>query len=185
MDRILKVYSKPGCLFAELSFSYDRPGQAGGKLTLYNAIEYDYGDGDVSYSVYPLYEQELHEPYRRFASIEEAQAYDRDLVRKQLGHEMKAELTYTYVYPEDPVLDRYVLENHLGCQGIFDIRYSFIGNTKTMSFRSGEHARKDWDVSAGALDSNIDCILQVPVPQYDGEIGHINYHDLRKLESYY
>ncbi|TCJ13126.1 hypothetical protein EPD60_13735 [Flaviaesturariibacter flavus] len=183
MDRVLKVFSRPNCLFAELSFFYDRPDSVSALLTTYRAIEFE-NDGEFSYSVYPGLNQELYPSFRRFSSVAEARAHDWELVRQRAAHEFEAGLTYTYGYDEDPVLLRYVLEDHRGCQAMIDFRYSFAANTKTMVYRSTQHPRFDHELVATGLDSNADCMQRVPL-FHMGEPTSINFNDLRRLEPWY
>lgn len=180
MDRTLKVYAPTGHLFAEFSFYYDQPRQATAKYIQYRRL-YNDDEEDESKSVYPRWETDLYLSFVQFDSIEKIKAHDRDLVKKESGRDMTAPGQYTYVYDADPVLQRYVAANHTGCIGMINIAYSFINNTKEVRFLSAEHPRFDWDLSSHSLETNLSCILRIPL--HNERI--ISVHDLNRLPPWY
>ena len=183
MDRTLKVYAKTQHLFAEFVFHYDHAGQASAHYTQYRRL-YNDDEEDESKSVYPIQEMDLHLIFKQFASIEQIMAHDKELVKKELGRDMTNPNDYTYVYDPAPVLLRYVAANHLGTIGMVNVLFSFINNTKEVKFLSATHPRFDIDISSNSLETNISCILRIPVYR-DREIGEISSHDLKRLEPWY
>ncbi|MCW3071802.1 MAG: hypothetical protein JWO44_1692 [Bacteroidetes bacterium] len=182
MDRTLKVYSSTQHLFAEFTFSYDHARQASGHYTEYRRL-YNDDEEDENKSVYPGMEKDLYLTLRQFNSIEEIKAHDIELVKKELGRQMKGE--YTYVYDPTPVLLRYVAENHLGCIGMVNILFSFIDNTKEVKFLSAANPRYDYEISSNSLETNISCILRIPVYADRSEPRELSSHDLKKLPPWY
>lgn len=184
MDRSLKVYTSTGHLFAEFTFNYDHKNQASGKYTLYRRL-YDDNEEDENKSVYPLFDMDLYLNYRKFDSIEHIKKHDIEVVQKSVGRDMTDPKGYTYVYSPDNVLLRYVAANHLGCIGMIDIRFSFINNTKEVKFMSAANPRFDFELSSNSLETNLDCIAQIPMYNKWGEPGEISTHDLTRLEAWY
>jgi hypothetical protein len=84
MDRTLKVYTKNGHLFAEITFNYDRERQAGAHYILYRRL-YNDDEEDENKAVYPLDERDLYVTFRQFDSIEQVKAHDIELVKKEFG----------------------------------------------------------------------------------------------------
>lgn len=185
MDRTLKVFAPTGHLFAEITFKYDAVRQATAFCQEYRRL-YNDDEEDENKSVYPDYGRDLYLNYREFGSIEEIKAHDRELVKNELGRDMKAPAIYTYVYEEQPVLLRYVVANHTGCIGMVNILFSFINNTKEVKFLSGTNPRFDVDVSSNSLETNISCITtKIPVYRDREEPGSISPYDLTRLEPWY
>lgn len=183
MDRTLKVYTKTGHLFAELVFNYDQPRQATAHCTEYRRL-YNDDEEDENKSVYPGMERDIYLNYRTFSSINEIKAHDIDVVKRELGREMDNPQDYTYTYDPTPVLLRYVVANHVGVIGMVNILFSFIDNTKEVKFLSATHPRFDVDISADSLETNLSCILRIPV-YTDRDIRDISVHDVRKLPAWY
>jgi len=183
MDRTLKVYAPTGHLFAEFTFNYDHPRQASGHFTEYRRLYRD-DEEDESKSVYPSMDRDLYLQFRQFESIDLIRAHDIDLVKKELGSEMKDPKKYTYVYDPVPVLLRYVVANHIECQGMVNILFSFINNTKEVKFLSAYHPRFDVDISSNSLETNISCITRIPL-YVDRDIREISSYDLKRLEPWY
>ena len=184
MDRTLKVYSKTDHLFAEFIFNYDHPRQATGRYILYRRI-YNDDEEDESKAVYPLMEMEIYPRYQQFDTIEQIKTHDIGIVKEYVGREMQnPPETYRYVYPPDPVLQRYTAGNHVGFIGIIDVRFSFVENTKEMKFYSATNPRFDFELSSDSLETNISCIAKIPV--YSGGESHeISTYDLKRLEVWY
>lgn len=184
MDRTLKVYAKTGHLFAEFTFNYDYGQQATAQYIQYRRLYRD-DEEDESKSVYPLDNRDLHLPFRRFDSIEQAKQHDKELVKKELGRDMTGDPnSYSYTYDAQPILLRYVVENHRGCIGMVNILYSFIDNTKEVKFLSATHPRFDFDISSNSLETNIECILRIPV-YTDRDMREMSPHDLKRLPPWY
>lgn len=185
MDRTLKVYAKTGHLFAEFTFNYEHPQQATCHYVEYRRLYRD-DEEDESKSVYPGMEMDLHLQFRQFKSIEEIKTHDMELVKKELGREMKDQPnTYNYVYEATPILLRYVVANHIGCIGMVNILFNFIDNTKEVKFLSATNPRFDFDMSSNSLETNIACISKIPVYQERGDIGEISPYDLKRLPPWY
>ena len=185
MDRTLKVFAKTGHLFAEFIFSYDHRNQANGHYIQYRRL-YNDDEEDENKSVYPSNEMDLYLQFRRFASIDEIKAHDIEVVKKELGRDMTDPASsYTYVYEEPLVLLRYVAENHRGCIGMINILFSFINNTKEVKFLSATNPRYDVDISSNSLETNIDCILRIPIYRDRDEPGELSTYDLKKLPPWY
>jgi len=186
MDRTVKVYSASGHLFAEITFNYEHHKQVKAFCQEYRRL-YNDDEEDESKSVYPGYGQDLYLQYREFKSIEEIKAYDKELVKKELGRDMKdPAASYKYVYDDQPVLLRYVVANHIGCIGMVNILFSFINNTKEVKFLSATNPRFDVDVSSNSLETNIICITtKIPVYKDREEPREISSYDLTRLEPWY
>jgi len=185
MDRTLKVYSKTGHLFAEFTFNYDHRNQANAHYVQYRRL-YSDDEEDENKSVYPSYDSDVYLQFKQFGSIEEIKAHDIVLVKKELGRDMPdPAASYKYVYEEAPVLLRYVAANHIGCIGMVNILFSFINNTKEVKFLSATNPRFDVDISSNSLETNLDCILRIPVYRDRGEPGEISDYDLTKLPAWY
>jgi len=185
MDRTLKVYTKTDHLFAEFTFNYDHAQQATAHYIQYRRL-YNDDEEDENKSVYPAGETYVYLQYREFGSIEEIKAYDVELVKKELGRDMTDPAgSYKYVYDPQPVLLRYVAENHLGCIAMINVLFSFIGNTKEVKFLSATNPRYDLDISANSLETNISCILRIPVYRDREEPGQLSSYDLKRLEPWY
>lgn len=185
MDRKLRVYAKTQHLFAEITFNYEHPNRALATCVEYRRL-YSDEEEDESKSVYPSDEREIYLNFKRFASIAEIKAHDKELVKRELGREMKNPAEeYSYVYDEQPVLHRYVVANHIGCIGMINIRFSFIQNSKEVQFLSAENPRFDVDISSNSLETNIDCILKIPVYKEREEPREISPYDLKKLPEWY
>lgn len=184
MDRTLKVYTKTDHLFAEFVFRYDYGQQAKAHYTQYHRI-YNDDEEDENKSVYPGIDMDISLNFKQFKSIDEIKAHDLEVVKKELRRDMTDPRGYTYIYDAQPVLLRYIVENHIGCIGMVNILFSFIDNTKEVKFLSGTNPRFDVDISSNSLESNIDCILRIPVFAERSEPGQISPHDLKKLEPWY
>jgi len=185
MDRTLKVFSKTGHLFAEFVFNYDHRNQATAHYIQYRRL-YNDDEEDENKSVYPSNEMDLYLTFKQFASIAEIKAHDIALVKKELGRDMTDPApSYMYVYEEAPVLLRYVAANHIGCIGMVNILFSFINNTKEVKFLSATNPRFDVDISSNSLETNLDCILRIPVYRDREEPGEISAYDLTKLPPWY
>lgn len=184
MDRTLKVYAKTGHLFAQFVFHYDHRQQATGHYIQYRRL-YNDDEEDESKSVYPSNEMDIYLQFRRFASIDEIKTHDIAVVKKEVGRDMPDPAGYTYVYDEQPVLLRYVVENHMGCIGMINILFSFINNTKEVKFLSATNPRYDMDISSNSLETNLDCILRIPLYRDREEPGEISSYDLKRLEPWY
>ncbi|MCW3101739.1 MAG: hypothetical protein JWO09_179 [Bacteroidetes bacterium] len=182
MDRTLKVYSSTQHLFAEFVFSYDQARQASAHYIQYRRL-YDDNEEDDNKSVYPSMDMDVYLSFRQFNSIDEIKAHDIDVVKKQLGRDMKGE--YTYVYEPAPIQQRYVAEHRNGLVGLVNIMYSFIDNTKEVKFLSGTNPRFDFEISSNSLETNLSCILRIPVYREREEPGEISIHDLKKLPPWY
>ncbi|HMK25453.1 MAG TPA: hypothetical protein VK483_05425 [Chitinophagaceae bacterium] len=183
MDRTLKVFAKTQHLFAEFVFHYDHVRQASGHYTQYRRL-YNDDEEDEGKSVYPINERDLYLNFKQFDSIEQIKAHDKELVKKELGRDMTNPDEYTYVYDPVPVLLRYVVANHIGTIGMINVLFSFINNTKEVKFLSATHPRFDVDISSNSLETNLSCILRIPVYK-DREIGEISPYDLKRLEPWY
>jgi hypothetical protein len=183
MDRSLKVYSKTQHLFAEFTFHYDHAKQATVHWIQYRRLYRD-DEEDESKSVYPLMEMDAHLTYKKFATIAQIKTHDIDVVKSQLGHEMANVKDYTFVYDETPVLLRYIVANHIGCIGMVNILFSFSNNTKEVKFLSATNPRFDIDISSNSLETNVECILRIPV-YTDREVREISTYDLKRLEPWY
>lgn len=184
MDRTLKVFSKTGHLFAEFIFNYDTHRQVNCHYTLYRRL-YNDDEEDESKSVYPSDDRDIYVDYREFKSIDEVKSFDAALVKKYAGNDRATPAeSYSYVYPADPVLLRYVAANHARIFGLIDVRFSFINNTKELKFYSAEEPRFDFDISATSLETNLSCIAKIPV-YWNREPYEINPHDLKRLPEWY
>ena len=184
MDRTLKVFSKTQHLFAELTFNYDQRRQATAHCIEYRRLYTD-EEEDESKSVYPSMETDIHLSFIQFDSIDKIKEHDVQLVKKQLGREMKDDIKdYTFTYDADPILLRYLVENHRGCIGMVNVLYSFINNTKELKFLSATNPRFDVDISSNSLETNLDCMLRVPV-YTDREVGEISPYDIKRLPPWY
>lgn len=185
MDRTLKVFSKSGHLFAEFAFNYEQRNQANAHYIQYRRL-YNDDEEDENKSVYPSMEMDVYLQFKQFASIDEIKAHDIALVKKELGRDMTDPApTYKYVYEETPVLLRYVVENHLGCIGMVNILFSFISNAKEVKFLSATNPRFDVDISSNSLETNLDCILRIPLYRDREEPGQISSYDLKRLPPWY
>lgn len=183
MDRTLKVFAKTGHLFAEFVFHYDKPRQATAHYTQYRRL-YDDDEEDEGKSVYPGMEMDIYLQHRKFDSIDQVKAHDVEVVKKEIGRDMTDTRGYDYVYDPVPVLLRYVVENHRGCIGMINVMFSFIDNTKEVKFLSATNPRYDFDISSNSLETNIECILRIPV-YTDREVGEISPYDLKRLPPWY
>jgi len=183
MDRTLKVYAKTQHLFAEFVFNYDHARQASAHYIQYRRL-YNDDEEDEGKSVFPIHETDVYVDFKQFDSIEQIMAHDKELVKKELGRDMTNPNDYTYVYDQVPVLLRYVAANHIGTIGMVNVLFSFINNTKEVKFLSAFHPRFDIDISSNSLETNISCILRIPVYK-DREIGEISSYDLKRLEPWY
>jgi hypothetical protein len=184
MDRTLKVYAKTGHLFAEFFFRYDKPRQAGAGYIQYRRL-YSDEEEDENKSVFALPEMQVYLDLRQFGSIAEIRAHDTGVVQKELGRDMTdPPATYRYEYEATPILQRYVAANNRGVIGIINILYSFIDNTKEVKFLSGTNPRYDHELSSNSLETNLGCILRIPV-YTDRSITEINHNDLKKLDAWY
>jgi hypothetical protein len=184
MDRTLKVFAKTGHLFARFIFNYDQRQQATAHYTEYRRLYRD-DEEDEDKSVYEGMSTDLHLHFHQFDSIEQIKKHDVELVKKEMGRDMKDPASYTYVYEEAPIMQRYVVENHLGCIGMINIFYSFINDTKEVKFLSARNPRFDVDISSNSLETNLNCILRIPVYADRQEPGDIHTSDLKRLEPWY
>ena len=183
MDRTLKVFAKTGHLFAEFVFHYDHAQQATGHYTQYRRL-YNDDEEDENKSVYPSKEMDIYLQFKQFHSIDQVKAHDIEVVKKEVGRDMTDSRGYEYVYDPVPVLLRYVVANHIGCIGMVNVLFSFINNTKEVKFLSATHPRFDVDISSNSLETNLSCILRIPVYK-DREVGEISSYDLKRLEPWY
>lgn len=184
MDRSLKVYSSTGHLFAEFIFHYNHKNQATGKYTLYRRL-YDDTEEDENKSVYPLYDMDMYLDYKKFDTLDHIKKHDIEVVKKNVARYMTDPKGYTYTYDENQILLRYVATNHVGCIGLIDITFSFINNTKEMKFMSASNPRYDFNLSSSSLETNLDCITQIPIYDDWGGTREISIQDLKKLEPWY
>ena len=184
MDRTLKVFAKTGHLFAEFVFHYDHIRQATGHYTQYRRL-YNDDEEDENKSVYPSNDRDIYLQFKQFDSIEKIKEHDIELVKKEVGRDMKdPPASYSYVYDPVPVLLRYVVANHIGTIGMVNVLFSFINNTKEVKFLSAYHPRFDVDISSDSLETNLSCIMRIPVYK-DREVGEISSYDLTRLEPWY
>ncbi len=184
MDRTLKVYTKTDHLFAEFIFSYDQRSQATAHYIKYRRL-YNDDEEDENKSVYPQHEMDVYLSYREFDSIDQIKAHDVEVVKKELGRDMTDPAnTYRYFYDQQPVLLRYIVANHIGCIGMVNILFSFIDNTKEVKFLSGTNPRYDIDISSNSLETNLSCILRIPV-YTDRDTREISPYDLKRLAPWY
>ncbi len=179
----MKVFTKTGHLFAEFTFNYDHARQASGHYIQYRRLYRD-DEEDESKSVYPSDERDVYLDFKQFDSIEKIKAYDKEVIKRELGHDMTDPRGYDYVYDTQPVLLRYVVANHVGCIGMINVLFSFVGNTKEVKFLSATNPRYDFDISSNSLETNIDCILRIPVYP-DRDVREMNSHDLQRLPPWY
>ena len=184
MDRTLKVYAPTGHLFAEFEFNYDSPRQAKARCQEFRRL-YNDDEEDESKSVYPGMESDVWIDFRKFNSIAEIKAYDKEVVRKQLGREMKNPENYKYEYDEQPVYVRYIASNHVHLIGVINILFSFENNTKEVKFLSGFGPRFDVDIASDSLETNLECIKRIPVYKEREDPGEISHYDLKKLPAWY
>jgi hypothetical protein len=180
MDRTLKVYTKTDHLFAEFTFLYEQASQAKVRYIQYRRL---YND-DEGKAVYPLMETETHLNYRQFDSIDQIKAHDKEVVKNYLGRDMTDPRGYNYVYNADPVLLRYIAANHIGFIGMVNITFSFIDNTKEVKFLSGTNPRYDTELTSNSLETNINCILKIPV-YTDRDVISLSLYDLKRLPPWY
>jgi hypothetical protein len=183
MDRTLKIYTKTDHLLAEFVFSYDHPRQAKASFTEYRRL-YNDDEEDENKSVYPFPSRELYPQFRQFDSIDQIKAHDVEVAKKELVRQMTDQRGYNYVYDPTPVLLRYVVQNHIGCIGMVNVLFSFIDNTKEVKFLSATNPRYDFDISSNSLETNVDCIVRIPL-YTDRDIREISSHDLKRLEPWY
>jgi hypothetical protein len=183
MDRTLKVYTKTDHLFAEFTFLYEHANQAKAKYIQYRRL-YNDDEEDENKAVFPLMEMDAYLNYRQFDSIDQIKAHDKEVVKKELGRDMTDSRGYNYVYDAAPVLLRYIAANHIGFIGMVNIMFSFIDNIKEVKFLSGVNPRFDYDLSSNSLETNISCILRIPV-YTDRDIASISPYDLKRLPPWY
>jgi hypothetical protein len=183
MDRTLKVYTQTGHLFAEFTFLYEQLNQAKAKYIQYRRL-YNYDEEDENKSVYPIMEMDVHLNYRQFDSIDQIKAHDKEIVKNYLGRDMIDARGYNYVYNNEPVLLRYIAANHIGFIGMVNITFSFIDNTKEVKFLSGTNPRYDTELTSNSLETNISCILKVPV-YTDRDVISLSLYDLKRLPPWY
>jgi hypothetical protein len=185
MDRTLKVYSKTGHLFAEFIFSYNHPKEASVHYIEYRRL-YNDDEEDENKSVYPSMESDRRLDFRKFKSIDEIKAYDKEIVKREMSHYMKDPVTsYKFEYDADPVLLRYIVANWRDTIGMVNVRFSFINNTKEVKFLSATNPRFDFDITSDSLESNVECIVRIPLYQEREEPREISSHDLKRLEPWY
>jgi hypothetical protein len=183
MDRTLKVYAKTDHLFAEITFNYDKERQAGAHYILYRRFSDD--EEDENKSVYPMDERDLYISFRQFDSIEQIKAHDKDLVQKEFGRDMPDPASsYKYVYQSEPIYLRYVISNPRLLIGLVNIIYRFIDNTKEVKFLSGIAPRFDYDLTSNSLETNLSCILKIPV-YTDKDTMEMRFYDMKKLPPWY
>jgi hypothetical protein len=183
MDRTLKVYTKTDHLFAEFTFLYEHVNQAKVRYTQYRRL-YNDDEEDEGKAVFPLMEMESYLDYRQFDSIDQIKVYDKEVVKNHLGRDMTDPSGYNYVYNAAPVLLRYIAANHIGFIGMVNIVFSFIDNNKEVKFLSGTNPRYDTELTSNSLETNISCILRIPV-YTQRDITSISIHDLKRLEPWY
>ncbi|HTF03964.1 MAG TPA: hypothetical protein VK826_08060 [Bacteroidia bacterium] len=184
MDRTLKVYTKTQHLFAEFTFYYDHERQATAHYTQYRRLYRDDEEDDAK-SVYPIDDRDLDLDYKKISSMDQIKAHDIELVKKELGGDMPNPKDYTFVYEPQPILQRYVVENHKGCIGMINAVFDFNGNTKEVKFLSARSPRYDVDISSNSLETNLECILRIPLHRDREQPGQISSHDLKRLDRWY
>ena len=185
MDRTLKVYAKTGHLFAEFVFSYDHPTEATVHYTEYRRLYRD-DEEDENKSVYPCMESDRRLDFKKFNSIDEIKVYDKELVQREMGHQMKDPIgSYRFEYDPTPVLLRYVVANWRDTLGLVNVLFSFIDNTKKVKFLSAINPRYDVDISSNSLETNVECITKIPIYMDREEPRTINSRDLKRLEPWY
>lgn len=184
MDRTLKVYANTGHLFATFEFNYDEPRQAIAHYTEYRRLYRD-DEEDENKSVYPGGDTDMRLDFRKFNSIDEIKAYDKDVVKKALGREMKDPNSYNYTYDEQPVSMRYLVGEDRHFQGMINVMFSFIDNTKEVKFLSANGPRFDYDITSDSLETNLECIQRIPVYSERSEPREIHYRDLKRLPVWY
>ncbi|MGH2666406.1 hypothetical protein [Flavobacterium sp.] len=183
MDRTLKVYTKTDHLFAEFVFHYDSTNQATASYIQYQRLYRD-DEEDEMKSVYPLLKADIYLQFKQFDSIDQIKNHDIEVVKKELARDMTDPRGYTYVYDDSPILLRYVVANHIGFIGIVDVVFNFINNTKEVKFLSGTNPRFDFEISSNSLETNLSCILRIPV-YTDRDLREIRDHELTKLAPWY
>ena len=184
MDRTLKVYTKTDHLFADITFNYDKERQAGAHYILYRRLNSD-DEEDENKSVYPMDERDLYLSFRQFDSIEQIKAHDKDLVQKEFGRDMPDPASsYRYVYQSEPIYLRYVISSPRLFIGLVNVIYSFIDNTKEVKFLSGNNPRFDFDVTSNSLETNLSCILKIPV-YTEREMMEMRFYDRNRLPPWY
>ena len=185
MDRTLKVYSKTGHLFAEFVFNYDHPKESTINYAEYRRLYRD-DEEDEEKSVYRGMESDARLDFKKFKSIAEIKAYDKDIVKRYMGSDMKDPIaSYKFEYAPEPILLRYVYANWKETIGMINVLYSFIDNTKEVKFLSAINPRFDFDISSDSLETNVECITRIPVFRDRQEPGEISSHDLKRLEPLY
>ena len=185
MDRTLKVYAKTGHLFAEFIFSYDHPKDASVHYIEYNRLYRD-DEEDENKSVYPGMESDRRLDFRKFKSIDEIKAHDKEVVKREMGHYMKDPIgSYRFEYDPAPVLLRYIVANWRDTFGMVNVMFSFLDNTTEVKFLSAINPRYDFDISSNSLETNVECIVRIPLFMDREEPREINSHDLKRLEPWY
>lgn len=185
MDRTLKVYAKTGHLFAEFVFSYDHAREASVHYVEYRRL-YNDDEEDENKSVYRGMESDRRLDFRKFNSIDEIKAYDKDIVKQEMGRDMKDPINaYKFEYDPTPVLLRYIVANWRDTLGMVNVLFSFIDNTKEVKFLSAINPRFDVDISSNSLETNVECIVRIPLYMEREEPREISSHDLKRLEPWY
>ena len=184
MDRTLKVYTKTDHLFAEITFNYDKENQAGAHFILYRRL-YDDNEEDENKSVYPMDERDLYVSFRQFDSIEQIKAHDKELVQREFGRDMPDPASsYKYIYQSTPIYLRYVISSPRLFIGLVNVIYSFIDNTKEVKFLSGIAPRFDYNATSNSLETNVSCILKIPV-YIDRDTMEMRFYDMKRLPPWY
>ena len=107
----------------------------------------------------------------------------KEVVKKEMGHDMSNPKDYTYVYDPEPVQIRYLVENHRGCIGMVNAVFCFINNTKEVKFLSATNTRYDVDITSDSLETNLECMLRIPLYRDREEPGQISPYDIKRLSS--
>jgi len=184
MDRTFKIIKPSGHLLTEVVFSYDHPTQAKAHHYEYRQLNDDNDPDDDRKSVYPSMDMEHYVQFRKFKSIDEIKAYDRDFVKREIERYIGDTSKCTYFYDPAPVLLRYVAANHQGCIGMANVMFSFIDNTKEVKFLSATNPRYDFDISTDSLETNVEAIVRVPW-YTDRDVRELSSHDLTRLPPWY
>ncbi len=186
MDRLFKVYSKKGYLFAEVEFSYDKPRQVSAKYALHRMYESEDQDtGEITYNTYEM-RSELNPYYnfREFLSIADVKKHDSDYVQQQFGSDMTDPAGYDFIYEAEAVLRRYIISDGRTFTGVADIRYTFLENKKAIRFLSGKQFIDDMEMDSSSLTTNHDLIQSLPMTDRYGQPWHFDAAYTTKVDSW-
>lgn len=161
MERTCTIFKPSGHKLAELTFTYDWDNWATVSVVEFQPIDTD-DLGDESKLVYEGCRYELQHAPQPFASLAAIQAFDRDFASRELWlrHD-HALASCRFEYSPDPVLLRYVVSSPRRFIGLCDVYFSFIDNTKRVTFRSAEHPRFDMELTADGLETNFNCMGRI------------------------